>query len=93
MKILDLFVRNTSTEKLINILKLLTFNCLLKNNTGTIDNICEAVYKGTLYESCSNGERINIGLDIINGLQNIFGVSAPIFIDNAEAVKSLVSRK
>lgn len=32
------------------------------------------------------GKKINIGLDIINGLQNIFGVSAPIFIDNAEAV-------
>lgn len=53
---------------------------------GTIENICEPIYNGTYFGSASNGEKINIGLDIINTLQELYEVKAPIFIDNAEAV-------
>ena len=39
----------------------------------------------------NNAARINAGLDIINALTSYFKVSAPVFIDNAEAVTEFVS--
>ena len=38
----------------------------------------------------NNAARINVGLDIINTLSEHYGITAPIFIDNAEAVTSLI---
>lgn len=48
--------------------------------------VCEATMNGVPYSVLSNGEKIVAGLDIIRTIQRYVGVSAPIFIDNAEAV-------
>lgn len=74
------------SEEINSHFEIVKFNLFREFQTGGIENICEAEYRGTLYGSCSNGEKINMGLDIINGLQKIYGVTAPIFIDNSEAV-------
>ncbi len=58
-------------------------------NGGEVET-CEATLNGKPYSTCSNAERINIGLDIINAICKSEGVSAPIFIDNAEAVNKLI---
>jgi DNA repair exonuclease SbcCD ATPase subunit len=39
----------------------------------------------------SNGERIKVGLDIVSTLQEKLGISAPVFIDNAEALTSAIN--
>ena len=39
----------------------------------------------------NNAARINVGLDIINALTSYFKVSAPVFIDNAEAVTDFIA--
>jgi exonuclease SbcC len=41
------------------------------------------------YSDVNNAAKINSGLDIINTLSSHYGVSAPIFIDNREAVVDL----
>ena len=64
------------------------FNIMLN---GNVEECCETTYKGVPYRSMNNAARINVGLDIINALTSYFKVSAPVFIDNAEAVTEFVS--
>lgn len=53
---------------------------------GGIKECCELTYDGVPYGSLNNGHRIVAGLKIIKALQELYGVYAPIFIDNAESV-------
>lgn len=39
----------------------------------------------------NNAARINVGLDIINTLNDYYGITAPIFVDNSEAVTKLIN--
>lgn len=59
------------------------FNVLVN---GSIEECCETTYKGVPYRSMNNAARINVGIDIINALTKFYNVTAPVFIDNAEAV-------
>ena len=59
------------------------FNTLVN---GSIEECCETTFNGVPYRSMNNAARINVGLDIINALTNFYGVTAPVFVDNAEAV-------
>lgn len=51
--------------------------------------VCEATYKDVPYSDMNNAARINTGIDIANTLAGYYEVSAPIWIDNAEAVVEL----
>lgn len=51
---------------------------------------CETLIKGIPYSDTNNASRINAGLDIINTLSAHYGVSAPVFVDNAESVNTLI---
>ena len=53
---------------------------------GGIKEVCECTVNGVPYGSLNNGHRIVAGLEIIRALQQVYGVKAPIFIDNAEAI-------
>ncbi len=61
---------------------------LLEN--GGEEEICETMMDGVPYSDLNNAARINAGLDIINALCKYYGVNAPIFVDNAESVTSLI---
>ena len=63
------------------------FNVLVN---GNIEECCETTYKGVPYRSMNNAARMNVGLDIINALTRFYGVTAPVFIDNAEAVTDFI---
>lgn len=59
--------------------------------SGGIEPTCETLYQGVPYgTSLNNGARINVGLDIIRTLSRHYKTTAPIFIDNAEAVNELI---
>ena len=47
------------------------------------------VYEGVPYMNVNNGQRINLGIDIINTLSMAYGVKVPLFVDNAESVTRL----
>ena len=53
---------------------------------GGLKECCECTVDGVPYSSLNNGHRIVAGLKIIKALQELYGVSAPIFVDNAESV-------
>lgn len=58
-------------------------------NGGEVET-CEATVNGVPYSDLNNAMTINAGLDIINAICKSEGITAPIFIDNAEAVNELL---
>lgn len=77
------------TEKINSKFKLARFKLFENQINGGLQEVCETTYNGVPYSSLNNAMRINIGLDIIATLSNHFGIVAPIFVDNAEAVTRL----
>ncbi|MDY3781387.1 MAG: AAA family ATPase [Candidatus Faecousia sp.] len=57
-------------------------------NGGTEDR-CDVTYDGVPYIGLNNGMKINVGIDIINTLSRAYGVTVPLFVDNAESVTKL----
>lgn len=57
-------------------------------NGGTEDR-CDVTYGGVPYIGLNNGMKINVGIDIINTLSRAYGVTVPLFVDNAESVTNL----
>lgn len=57
-----------------------------KQVNGAVVECCECTVGGVPFSALNTGHRIVAGLDIINTLSELYGVSAPIFVDNAEAV-------
>ena len=55
---------------------------------GGIAPTCECTVDGVPFASLNNGARIVSGLKIIRTLQKHYGVSLPVFVDNAEAVST-----
>lgn len=53
---------------------------------GGVKEVCSCTVNGVPYADLNNGHRIVAGLQIIKGLRKMLGISAPIFIDNAESV-------
>lgn len=58
---------------------------------GSVEDCCETMVDGVPYRSLNNAARINAGIDIINALTKFYNVTAPVFIDNAEAVTKFVN--
>lgn len=53
---------------------------------GGMKECCECTVNGVPYSTLNSGHRIVAGLDIIRSLSELYGVTAPIFIDNAESL-------
>ena len=53
---------------------------------GGLKECCECTVHGVPYSTLNSGHRIIAGLDIIQSLSELYGVTAPIFIDNAESL-------
>lgn len=51
---------------------------------------CEATVNGVPYSVLNDARRINAGIDIINAICRHLGMTAPIFIDNAESVNQII---
>ena len=65
------------------------FRLFREQANGGIEERCDVVYDGVPYMNLNNGSKINVGIDIINTLSRHFGVSVPLFVDNAESVTCL----
>ena len=88
----DEFIRSKVglLEKLINSqFKMAKFKLFDVQVNGGVSECCEVVKDGVPYSSMNNAARINMGLDIINTLSGVYDFTAPIFVDNAEAVVEL----
>lgn len=83
---------NLLEEKINSKFKYARFKLFEQQINGGLTETCETLYEGVPYSGgLNNAARINVGLDIINTLSEHFGVSAPIFVDNSEAVTRLIN--
>ena len=55
---------------------------------GGLKECCECTVNGVPFSTLNSGHRIVAGLDIIRSLSELYGVNAPIFVDNAESINS-----
>ena len=53
---------------------------------GGMRECCECTVNGVPYSTLNSGHRIVAGLDIIQSLSELYDVTAPIFVDNAESL-------
>ena len=80
-------LRNNAIEKRNKeYFKLVRFKMFEEQINGGINETCIATVNGVPYSDLNHAMKINAGLDIINSLQKIYQISAPIWIDNAEAI-------
>lgn len=88
------FVRTkvSMLEKKINSkFKYARFKLFDQQINGGLKEVCVTTFRGVPYDAgLNNAARINVGLDIINTLGQHYGFTAPIFVDNAEAVTKLI---
>lgn len=79
---------NMISEKINEKFKVVRFSLFENQINGGLKETCECTVNGVPYSSLNNGHRIIAGLDIIRSLSELYGVSAPIFIDNSEAISA-----
>lgn len=79
------FVEN-SINSMFRIAK---FRLFREQANGGIEDRCDVVYEGIPYINLNSGAKINVGIDIINTLSRAYGVTVPLFVDNAESVTRL----
>lgn len=78
-------------DKINSKFKYARFKLFKEQVNGGLEECCETLFEGVPYSSgLNNAARINVGIDIINTLSEHYGMRAPIFVDNAEAVTKLI---
>lgn len=83
--------RNAIIEKRNKeIFKIVRFKMFEEQINGGILETCTPTVRGVPYSDLNHAMKINAGLDIINVLQKIYGIAAPIWIDNAEAITKFI---
>lgn len=65
------------------------FRLFREQANGGVEDRCDVVYDGVPYININSGAKINVGIDIINTLSEAYGVTVPLFVDNAESVTHL----
>lgn len=79
------------TENINKKFKMANFKLFNHQVNGEIKETCVCTVEGVEYNGgLNNAARINVGLDVINTLSTHYGISAPIFIDNAESVTDII---
>ena len=79
------FVENGINDKF----RIARFRLFREQANGGVEDRCDVVYDGVPYMGLNNGMKINVGIDIINTLSRAYGVTVPLFVDNAESVTNL----
>lgn len=72
-----------------DLFRLASFRLFREQANGGLEERCDAQYDGVPFMGLNNGMKVNVGIDIINALSRYYGVTVPLFVDNAEAVTRL----
>lgn len=78
-------------DSINSLFRIARFRLFREQANGGIEDRCDVVYEGVPYISINNGAKINVGIDIINTLSKSYGVTVPLFVDNAESVTRIES--
>ena len=74
------------SESINSHFKTVNFKLFETQLNGGLKDCCECTVNGVPYSTLNSGHRIVAGLDIIRSLSELYGVSVPIFVDNAESL-------
>ena len=74
------------SESINSHFKTVNFKLFEMQLNGGMKDCCECTVNGVPYSTLNSGHRIVAGLDIIRSLSELYGVSVPIFVDNAESL-------
>lgn len=72
-----------------SLFRIARFRLFLEQANGGVEERCDVVYDGVPYINVNDGMKVNVGIDIINALSRYYGVTVPLFVDNAESVTCL----
>lgn len=78
-------------DSINSLFRIARFRLFREQANGGVEDRCDVVYGGVPYINVNNGAKINVGIDIINTLSKSYGVTVPLFIDNAESVTKIES--
>lgn len=53
---------------------------------GGLKETCECTVNGVPYSSLNSGHKIIAGMDIVRSLSELYEISCPVFVDNAESI-------
>lgn len=67
-----------------------SFKMFNEQINGALVECCDTLIKGVPFQDANNAAKINAGIDIINTLTAHYDITAPIFVDNREAVNELI---
>ena len=87
--LLEEFIRfklDKVSESINSHFKTVNFKLFEMQLNGGMKDCCECTVNGVPYSTLNSGHRIVAGLDIIRSLSELYGVSVPIFVDNAESL-------
>lgn len=87
--LLEEFIRfklDKFSESINSHFKTVNFKLFEMQLNGGMKDCCECTVNGVPYSTLNSGHRIVAGLDIIRSLSELYGVSVPIFVDNAESL-------
>lgn len=76
-------------DSINSLFRIARFRLFREQANGGIEDRCDVVYDGVPYINVNNGAKINVGIDIINTLSKSYGVTVPLFVDNAESVTKI----
>lgn len=76
-------------DSINSMFRIARFRLFREQANGGVEDRCDVVYEGIPYINLNSGAKINVGIDIINTLSTAYGVTVPLFVDNAESVTRL----
>ena len=76
-------------DSINSMFRIARFRLFREQANGGVEDRCDVVYDGIPYINLNSGAKINVGVDIINTLSRAYGVTVPLFVDNAESVTNL----
>ena len=76
-------------DSINSMFRIARFRLFREQANGGVEDRCDVVLDGVPYININSGAKINVGIDIINTLSRAYGVTVPLFVDNAESVTNL----
>ena len=77
-------------DKVNSMFSMVKFKMFNSQVNGEQVETCEVMVDGVPFRDLNNAAKINSGMDIINVLSQHYGISCPVFTDNAESINKLI---
>ena len=81
---------NELMKRINGMFQIVSFSFVNEQLNGGEKLTCVCTIDGVPYPDLNDAKKLNAGLDIINAMCKVKGISAPIFIDNRERVNKII---